>query len=450
MHGSLYCLDSETDIRQRLTVALQDPGSREAIRRFWAHWQSDARLAGVKDHSIVDRIARMGVRGPLIVLLVVDTSVHRRDTSASRGKQVAEALQNQNQFKPWGGPVKPPALVTVSAITPAAARAPAPVDRSVIASPKKAIGDWTIAEKLGAIVVRAADSRKLSLDTQQQLKGMLSDPKFVAWLVGSLLVWFVAQFFVVGEIFDMLLAGAALILSGAGIFFALQSLVGAAHLIGEFVEATRSAKDEKDLDAAAAILAEIIVMIGITVLIAALTHATTRATSEGQKLSTVKKPPPERTAPVERVTERPKTGEVSTKTPLESVTVKGNKPVAVRKGTNGKVAVIGRSMKADGGVEDFGAELRRQGHDVELFDKPSPEAQTDFANRLKVYREKVGDPNARLPVDEVRQSLMFKENQAWAEKLKAEDYTVVDTGNPSGAGPSPFYDMERDTLSGSP
>jgi hypothetical protein len=45
---------------------------------------------------------------------------------------------------------------------------------------------------------------------------MLSDPKFVAWLVGSLLVWFVAQFFVVGEIFDMLLAGAALSLSGAG------------------------------------------------------------------------------------------------------------------------------------------------------------------------------------------------------------------------------------------
>ena len=305
VHGSRYCLDSETDIRQRLTLSLQDPASREAIRRFWAHWQSDARLAGVKDHSIVDRIARMGVRGPLIVFLVTDTSVSRRDTSASRGKQVAEALQNQNQFKPWSGPVKPPALVTVSAITPAAARAPAPVDRSVIASPKKAIGDWTIAEKLAAIVMRAADSRKLSLDTQQQLKGMLSDPKFVAWLVGSLLVWFVAQFFVVGEIFDMLLAGAALILSGAGIFFALQSLVGAAHLIGEFVEATRSAKDDKDLDAAADILAEIIVMIGITVLIAALTHATTRATSEGKPASTVKKPPPERTAKVERTQERP-------------------------------------------------------------------------------------------------------------------------------------------------
>jgi hypothetical protein len=188
VHGSRYCLDSETDIRQRLTLALQDPASREAIRRFWAHWQSDARLAGVKDQSIVDRIARMSVKGPLIVFLVVDTSVHRRDSSASRSKQVAEAQQNQNQFKPWSGPVKPPALVTVNAITPAAAKVPVPVDRSNITPPKKAVGDWTIAEKLAAIVVRAADSKKLSLDMQRQLKGMLSDPKFVAWLVGSLLV----------------------------------------------------------------------------------------------------------------------------------------------------------------------------------------------------------------------------------------------------------------------
>jgi hypothetical protein len=38
-------------------LSLQDPASREAMRRFWAHWQSDARLAGVKDQSIVGRIA---------------------------------------------------------------------------------------------------------------------------------------------------------------------------------------------------------------------------------------------------------------------------------------------------------------------------------------------------------------------------------------------------------
>lgn len=330
VHGGLYCLDSETDIRQRLTLALQDPASREAIRRFWAHWQSDLRLAGVKDQSIVDRIARMGVRGPLIVLLAMDTSVHRRDTSASRSKQVAEALQDQVQFTPWSGPVKPPALVTVSSIAPATAKVAAPVDRSIISTPRKLVGDWTIAEKLAAIVVRAADSRKLPLDTQHLLKKKLSDPKFVAWLVGSLLVWFVSQVFLVGEILDMLLAGAALVLSGAGIFFSPQSFVSAVHQIGEFVEGTREATEDKELDAAADMLAEIIATVGLPVLLAALTHATTRATSEGQK-STVKAPPPASSSAQPRFAPRP-TASPSSEFPDESAQAQTH-VVASRDGT---------------------------------------------------------------------------------------------------------------------
>jgi Na+-transporting methylmalonyl-CoA/oxaloacetate decarboxylase gamma subunit len=303
--GGRYCLDSETDIRQRLTQSLQDPASREAIRRFWGHWQSDLRLAGVKDQSIVDRIAHMGVRGPLIVFPVTDISVNRRDTSASRTRQVAEALQSQRQFKPWSGPVRPPALVSVSAVTPAATRTPAPVDRSIITPPGKMVGDWTIAEKLAAIVVRTADSRKLPLETRELLKKKLTDSKFVAWLIGSLLVWFVSQAFLVGEFFDMLLAGAALVLSGAGIFFALQSLVGAAHLVGQFVDVTRNATEEQELDSAADILADIITTVGLPALLAALTHATTRATSEGKPASTVRMAPPASSSPPPRFAPRP-------------------------------------------------------------------------------------------------------------------------------------------------
>ena len=114
VHGGRYCLDSETDIRQRLTLALQDPASREAMRRFWAHWQSDARLAGVKDQSIVDRIARLGVRGPLIVFLVVDTSVHRRDTLGVAQQASGGSAAKPASFKPWSGPVKAPALIAVN------------------------------------------------------------------------------------------------------------------------------------------------------------------------------------------------------------------------------------------------------------------------------------------------------------------------------------------------
>ena len=292
-HGGRYCLDSEADIRQRLTQSLQDPASCEAIRRFWGHWQSDHRLAGVKDQSIVDRIAHLGVRGPLIVFLMPDTSVQRRDDAGSRATQAAEVLRKQ--FMPWSGRVKPPPPVSV-----------APVDRSVIKWPERPVGDWSIAKKLASIVTRTADSRKLSLDVQQQLKGLLADKYFMAWLVGSLLVWFAAQFFVIGEIVDALMI-AAMALRAGGIFFALRSSYDAGHLIGEFVEATRTAKDEKDLNTAADILANIIVMIGVTALIAALTHATTRATSEGKPASTVKKPPSERAPKVERTTERPTT-----------------------------------------------------------------------------------------------------------------------------------------------
>jgi hypothetical protein len=339
VHGGRYCLDSEAEIRQRLTTALHDPASREAMRRFWAHWQGDARVSGIKDHTIVDRIARMGVRGPLIVFLITDISLHRRDTSAARRKQVTEALQTRNRAMPWQGPVRAPAPIAVSMVKPVATPPPTMVDRSVVGGPKRLIGDWTIAEKLTAVVMFTADSRKLSDDARQQLKQMLSDPTFVAWLVGSLLVWFVSQFFVVGEILDMLLAGAALVLSGVGIVFAVQSLIGAAHLIGQFVEAVRTATDENDLKRAADILAEIIVMIGITVLIAALTHATTRATSSGlEAKGSVKKPPPERAPTVEKLQERPKPSQdASSSEPVRKPEVSYKRPSSYRKGVRDKV-----------------------------------------------------------------------------------------------------------------
>jgi hypothetical protein len=316
--GGRLGLDSEAEIQRRLIQALQEPESSAALRRFWAHWQGDAHLSRITDRSIIDRVARMAVRGPLIVLVVTDTSVHRRDNAGDRRNQVGQALRTQARSQRWTGPVTPPAPVTVSATaTPAPISPPAIVSQAGVAFPPRPVAAWSIAEKLNVIVVRAASSERLSADARAQLQGMLSDPQFLAWLIGSLLVWFVAQFFVVGEIFDMLLAGAALVLSGAGIFFALKSLVDAAHLIGQFVEATRSARDDKDLDAAADILAQIIVMIGITVLIAALTHATSRATSTGMKASSIRKPPPERPAPVEKVQPRPEET-VTSKVPAKS------------------------------------------------------------------------------------------------------------------------------------
>jgi hypothetical protein len=41
---------------------------------------------------------------------------------------------------------------------------------------------------------------------------------------------------------------------------------------------------------------------------------------------------------------------------------------------------------------------------------------------------------------------MFREKKAWVEKLRDEGYTVVDIGNPTQQGLSPFYEMEKGIL----
>ena len=119
----------------------------------------------------------------------------------------------------------------------------------------------------------------------------------------------------------------------------------------------------------------------------------------------------------------------------------GIKADRVRPGTNGKVAVIGRSM--DKAVNPYTSGLQKQGA-VETFtgDKISAAAQAEWKNLKKQY-----EPNL-IPEDALKKSLMFKENQAWAQKLADEGYTVVDVDNPTVEKASPFYEMEKKILFG--
>jgi len=126
---------------------------------------------------------------------------------------------------------------------------------------------------------------------------------------------------------------------------------------------------------------------------------------------------------------------------LKNSEFNGVKADRVRPGTNGKVAVIGRSMA--NAVNPYTSGLQKQG-DVETFtgDKISPEAQAEWAILKKRYAP---DP---IPEDALKESLMFKANEAWAKKLADEGYTVVDVDNPTNEKPSPFYEMEKQVLFG--
>lgn len=48
--------------------------------------------------------------------------------------------------------------------------------------------------------------------------------------------------------------------------------------------------------------------------------------------------------------------------------------------------------------------------------------------------------------EEVPNTLMFKANKQWAEKLIKEGYTIIDIGNPNNLSPSIFYNLELNTI----
>ncbi len=128
---------------------------------------------------------------------------------------------------------------------------------------------------------------------------------------------------------------------------------------------------------------------------------------------------------------------------LENSQFNGVKADRVRPGTNGKVAVIGRSM--DNAVNPYAQGLQGEtGEGIETFsgDQISPGAVTAWNTLKKQYAP---DP---IPPDVVQDSQMYQDNQAWAQKLADQGYTVVDVDNPGGQADSPFYEMEKQTLFG--
>src|SRR4051812_10167542 len=69
----LECLASEDEVRRLLLFALTNPTALDRLRRFWAHWNSEAwRVNVITDRQLIDRVARMTVNGPLAAFVVYD------------------------------------------------------------------------------------------------------------------------------------------------------------------------------------------------------------------------------------------------------------------------------------------------------------------------------------------------------------------------------------------
>jgi len=120
-------------------------------------------------------------------------------------------------------------------------------------------------------------------------------------------------------------------------------------------------------------------------------------------------------------------------------------PVRIRQAGD-KIAIIGRSMgdpsKGLVGVKDAAEALRKEGVEVEIF-ATSPQAWKAFTDQVDEFRKAKSDTTLMLPYNEVKMTVAYAENAAWARKLKDEGYTVLDLGNPNNlTEDSAFYDVE--------
>ena len=254
-------------------------------------------------------------------------------------------------------------------------------------------------------------------------------------LIGTFVIWAGGHLFGVSEIADAILLVAGVFFLGVGIFEASYDLT-------TFLMLTCSASTEADLNRAADNLAQAITLLGVMTFFALMAKVTDVVgkgapteeaapppepppTPRPRRLPT-KEPPPEEAAPQEE-----KAGKSAPdRSDLSKIEVNGLKAVRIRPGTSDNVAVIGRSMKD---VRAYAQGLTDKGYDVELFDGDMiPDSARAEWNLLT-------QGGRRLSDSEVMETQMYKANQAWAQKIAAKGYTIVDINNPGGLSSSRLY-----------
>lgn len=312
------------------------------------------------------------------------------------------------------------------------------VAASTITATKKTVDQWTLSERFEYVLTHCGPY--LGPDMRAQFTALLT-PVNLGIMVGSLVVWAAGHFFGMSEIADAFLLGFGLVFLG-------KAAIDAARLLKNVIEITCSASTEAELEDAAKDLAEAISIIGVVAFFALLAKVgraignKLKAAKAAEKGGGARGDSESAAGETQKAESKPATPKDPLAAQLEGSEFNRVKADRVRPGSNGKVAVIGRSMGR--AVGPYADGLNKAGYDVETFsgDKISPAAQAEWESLKDAYA-----PNP-IPESVLPKTEMFQENQAWAQKLADQGYTVVDVDNPGGQGPSPFYEMEKTTLFG--
>jgi hypothetical protein len=270
-------LSSQDEIRRQLVMAMSDPGDLATLRQFMNRWQLDTQgLIRQKDRAVIDRIAHAATRGSLAAVVVPDTirqiwvdeSYLARVAGALSAKPPVEASRNQGaagsrlardialsqdrhtarviRQANIGAPAVPAASTTASAPLTTASTPP---------PPPRNIQGMPFEQRLEEVLRLALQSERLGKELAEELRELI-DPKAIAMTVVVLAAIYLSPAGPIATAISVILAGVTFLFLGQAILDGLKKLV-------EFLEATHSAKTEKDLEIAADILAAAIVLLGV-------------------------------------------------------------------------------------------------------------------------------------------------------------------------------------------
>jgi len=298
---SLHCLDSEDEVRRLLLMAITTPSALDALRRFFARWNSEAwRVTVIKDRTLIERVARMTVNGPLAAFAVYRKPMLNTDEVTSKLGAVDLAQRMRAPGPPEHASheaVEPPAATAapLAAAAPAAAFvSPAALVEAAVTAARLNFTTLPVEQRFNEVLrltpphlpsaLRGAFNRLLSSDMR-------------VTTVGVLTVWGGSHDLGIDFITESLLSMTRIALRGS-------NMIDAAETLHEVIEYTLEAREERDLDYAAELLADVIWSLGVDTFIAMIAHGATRLVSSAAPGKPPDGPAPQKAAPVDRIESR--------------------------------------------------------------------------------------------------------------------------------------------------
>ena len=275
-------LDSDEEVRRRLIQAMSDQSALESLRRFWARLQFDTRqITHTSDRALIDRVAAMTRHGPLAAYLVPDASVkHVLGAAAAEvnpRRPRSRAAPSVIRGVPAGG-----TAATVAAPAPGV-DAPFATGDSPTA-PRAPRGDQATTGPL-QVALMPIEERVIEVlrRTPRRMPAVLQEQStklFIEATHGTIVevmtVWTRMPVVGSGFVLEALLLADGLTASSA---VAME----AAAKFDQAFERIRTARDERQFDEAAVLVAEAVGQIGIPAFLAAIWRGANRFTSQNKR-----------------------------------------------------------------------------------------------------------------------------------------------------------------------